>query len=251
MDQHVISERRGHVLEIRLDRPEKKNAITNAMYGALTAAFEAAEQDPEVRVLLLSGAGDAFTAGNDLGDFLAFAGAGGEPGGVPFIRRLARFAKPIVAAVHGAAVGIGTTLLLHCDIVVAARSTRLQLPFVSLGLVPEAASSLLLPRLAGQQRASELLLLGEPFDAEQALQLGLVNRVVGDDALMETGRALADRLAALPPEAVRETRALLRNDAVGVPERIEAELTVFSRRLASPEFREAATAFFEKRTPRF
>jgi enoyl-CoA hydratase/carnithine racemase len=248
---HVTWERRDRVLEVRLNRPDKRNALTDAMYRALLAAFDEAEADGAVRALLITGNGEAFTAGNDLNDFLAFAQRGAEPAAARFIRRLTRFAKPLLAAVHGAAVGIGTTLLLHCDLVVAAPSARLQLPFVNLGLVPEAASSLLLPRLVGLQRASEMLLLGEPIDAERALALGLVNRVVPEAELLPTARDLAAAIAARPPHAVRLTRALLRGDGEALRQRIDEELVAFNDQLASPELREAATAFLEKRKPDF
>ena len=248
MSELVLTERRGFVLEIRLNRPEKRNALTTAMYEALIAAFEAAARDPAIRVLLIVGNGEGFTAGNDLKEFLALAG-GGEPAAYRFIRLLARNEKPLVAAVQGAAVGLGTTLLLHCDLVVAARNARFQLPFVDLGLVPEAAATLLLPRLVGPARAAELLLLGEAFDADQALEFGLVNRVVEDGAELEAAQDLAQRLAGRPPEAVRQTRALLRRDAGQIEQRMAEEKQEFIRRLASPELREAATAFLEKRKP--
>jgi enoyl-CoA hydratase/carnithine racemase len=250
MGDHVIVEQREQVLEIRLNRPDKRNALTDAMYGSLIDAFQAAGSNPAIRAVVISGEGEGFTAGNDLNDFIAFAQSGGEPGAYRFLKALVRFEKPLIAAVRGAAVGIGTTLLLHCDLVVAARNSRFQLPFVNLGLVPEAGSSLLLPRLVGLQRASEMLLLGEAIDAETALQFGLVNRLVEDGLALETARGLASQIAAKPPGAIRETKRLVRLGSEA-EERIDAEMLVFRERLASPELREAAMAFFEKRKPDF
>ncbi len=249
MSDHVQIETRDRVLEVWLNRPEKRNALTSAMYERLIDAFDTAESDSRIRVLLIAGKGDGFSAGNDLNDFLSSA-SDGDPAAYRFIKRLAAFEKPLIAAVHGAAVGLGTTLLLHCDLVVAGASTRLQLPFVNLGLVPEAGSTLLLPRLIGLARASELLLLGLPIDAARALELGLVNRVVPDADLIETARGLAAEIAARPPGAIRLTKRLLRLES-GVAERIEVEMADFRRQLASPELREAATAFLEKRKPDF
>jgi enoyl-CoA hydratase/carnithine racemase len=241
--------RRGQVCEVRLNRPEKRNALTAAMYAALVDAFSETEADDEMRVLLLSGEGACFTAGNDLKDFLnAPAVVGPEHVISRFLRALSGFSKILIAAVHGPTVGIGATLLLHCDLVIAAaRSTKLILPFVQLGLVPEAASTLLLPRLIGQQRAAEVLLLGEPLDAAAAKECFLVNRVVDDEGLMDEARALADAAARQPPGAVRATKRLLRSaGSAEIAARIQEELTVFSARLASAEFAAAAQAFFGK-----
>lgn len=245
MSENVQVSSSEGVCELRLNRPEKRNALTLAMYDALTDSIAQAEADESVRVLLLTGAGAGFTAGNDIKDFLAGPTLEGEQGAVRFLRRLPAIRKLLVAAVHGSTVGIGVTLLLHCDLVVAARNTRFSLPFVQLGLVPEAASSLLLPRLLGHQRAMELLLLGTPFDAETAERFGLVNRVVDDGRLLEEGRALARSLAALPAGAMRATKQLLRSES-GVRARIEEELLAFQGRLESPEFRQAARAFLDK-----
>ena len=242
-------ERRGAVQVLRIWRPEKKNALTGEMYTLLTAGLRAAAADEGVRAVLLTGAPGVFTAGNDLGDFLQNPPAGEESPVFVFLQELVKFAKPLVAAVDGPAVGLGTTLLLHCDLVVAAVGTRFQLPFVKLGLVPEAGSSLLLPRLAGLQRASEWLLLGEPFGAEEARAAGLVNRVVQAAELEPTALALAEALAARPPEAARLTKELLRGP---LREEIAAamgrENARFVERLASDEAREAFLAFLAKRT---
>ncbi len=250
MSEQVIVTRDAAVCEVRLNRPGKRNALTLEMYGALADALASFEADERLRVLLLSGEGACFTAGNDLRDFLS-----GPPLDAPdhptvrFVRALAGLTKAAVAAVHGPTVGLGVTLLLHCDLVVAAeRSTRLIAPFVTLGLVPEAASTLLLPALMGHQRAAEMLLLGEPFDAEAARQWGLVNRVVADESLMEEARTLARALACRPPEALRATKRLLRRGRThDVSGRMDEELREFAVRVKSGEFEAAARAFFEKR----
>jgi enoyl-CoA hydratase/carnithine racemase len=248
MSDHVLVSQTGGVCELRLNRPEKRNAITVAMYDALWDAVVRAEADEAVRVILLSGAGASFTAGNDLGDFLSAAAAGQDRGAPRFIRLLPKIRKVLIAAVHGSTVGVGVTLLLHCDLVVAARSVRLSMPFVKLGLVPEAGSSLLLPRLIGHQRAAELLLLGTPFDAATALNMGLVNRVVEDDVLHEEARALAQTVAGQPAGALHAAKQLLRSET-GVTARIEEELQAFQERLSSAEFKSAAQAFFSKGRP--
>ncbi len=252
MTQHVVVEIADHVLRIELARPEKRNALTPEMYAALADALSRAEGDPAVRVVLLHGKPDCFCAGNDLKDFLERVPGAGEPPAHRFLRRIAAATKPLVAAVGGPAVGIGTTMLLHCDLVYAAPGTRFQLPFVSLGLVPEAASSLLLPAIAGYQRAAELLLLGRPFDAEKALAAGFVTAVVPEAELLGRARAAAGELAALPPASVRATKELMkRAQAQPVAARIAEEAAIFGERLTSPEAKEALTAYFEKRKPDF
>ncbi len=248
----IRTEQDGPVRIVTIDRPEKKNAFTSTMYSALTDALTSAQTDASVRVVLLRGTDGAFTAGNDLRDFLASPPSGADSPVVRFLYALTEMQKPLIAAVEGPAIGIGTTLLLHCDLVYASRSAVFALPFVALGLCPEAASSLLLPRLVGLQRATELLLLGEVFDAEHAHAIGIVNEVLEPDALY--GRALdrAQRLAALPPAALRASRALLRDGLrEEVTERLETELEIFATRLVSPEAREALSAFVEKRPPDF
>jgi enoyl-CoA hydratase/carnithine racemase len=241
----------GPVLEIVFNRPEKKNALTGAMYAAVVDAFRHADADASIRVVLLTGTGDTFTSGNDIKDFQSRAATNEAIYASPFLAALSTLATPLVAAVNGAAVGVGTTMLAHADLVIAARSARFVMPFTSLGLVPEAASSLLFPRLVGHQRASALLLMGEALDAETAHDWGLVYQVVPDDALMQTARAVAARLAALPPEAVRQTKNLIKNGQQDVPGRIAEELVLFRERLRSPEAAEAFAAFVEKRKPDF
>jgi enoyl-CoA hydratase/carnithine racemase len=235
------------VCEIRLNRPEKRNAITLEMYRLLTGALHGANVDDGVRVILLSGAGASFTAGNDLNDFLTGPSLNEDHDAARFIRTLPAIRKVTIAAVHGSTVGIGVTLLLHCDLVVAARSTRLAVPFVQLGLVPEAASSMLLPRLIGHQRAAEMLLLGTPVDAMSAHAMGIVNRVVEDDVLMSEARALALKVAQQPAGALLATRRLLRSGTATVLDRIEEELDAFRTQLDSGEFKNAAQAFLDKR----
>jgi enoyl-CoA hydratase/carnithine racemase len=248
----ILVERHGAIQRIRMNRPEKKNALTAAMYAAFAQAIRDADAEPGVRVMLIDGAGEAFTAGNDLADFLAFApGAGPRPVS-DFLQTFSRAAKPIVAAVHGVAVGVGTTMLAHCDLVYAAEGTKLSTPFVNLGLCPENASSFLLPAILGYQRAAELLLLGEPFDAAKAREFGLVNAVVPAAELAATAAAAAEKLAAKPPESLRLTKRLLRR--AWMPEieaALAAETKAFGERLASPEAKEAFSAFLEKRKPDF
>jgi enoyl-CoA hydratase/carnithine racemase len=248
MSEHVQVEWEGAVLAITLARPERRNAITVAMYAALADAIEQAAADPDVRVITLRGLGEDFTAGNDLGDFLQALPQDGED--IPvwrLLRALARNPVPLVAAVHGNAVGIGTTMLFHCDLVIADEGTRFLMPFVDLGLVPEAASSLLLPRLAGRRRAARYLLLGEPFGVEEAREFGLVSHVVagGLDQALE---GVVAALLAKPKEALRLTQGLLRRACEEeVLERMGLENGHFSERLTSPEVRDAITAFFERK----
>ncbi|HXH02451.1 MAG TPA: enoyl-CoA hydratase [Candidatus Competibacteraceae bacterium] len=250
--QQILTELQDGVLHVILNRPEKKNALTNAMYDALRAALERAEADPAVRVVLFSGSGGSFTAGNDLGDFLNAPPQDEHSPVFRFLLAASRASKPLAAAVAGAAVGIGTTLLLHCELVYCAPGSRFQMPFVNLGLCPEAASSLLLPARLGHARAAELLLLGESFGAEQALAWGLVNAVVDGDQLLTHAVERCQALAAQPPAAVRLTKALLkRAQAQAVAETIALEGRHFAERLQSPEAKEAFQAFFEKRRPDF
>jgi enoyl-CoA hydratase/carnithine racemase len=247
----VLVTQAGPVLEVLFNRPEKKNALTGAMYAAVVDAFHRADEDPAIRVVLLSGAGDTFTSGNDIKDFQSRAATNEASHASPFLAALSSLATPLVAAVNGAAIGVGTTMLAHADLVIAARSARFVMPFTSLGLVPEAASSLLFPRLVGHQRASALLLLGDPMDADTAQAWGFVNQVVADADLMTAARSVAARLAALPPAAVRQTKDLIKNGRDDVPGRIEQELVMFRDRLRSPEATEAFQAFVEKRKPDF
>jgi enoyl-CoA hydratase/carnithine racemase len=246
MSAGVEVQREGAVLVAAFARPEKKNAITGAMYEALMGAMDEAERDAGVGALVLAGRGGVFTAGNDIADFLAIA-AGGRDGKVfpasRFVSRLADFEKPLIAAVDGLAVGVGTTLLFHCDLVYASPAARFHMPFVNLGLVPEAGSSLLAPQRFGRAKAAELLMLAEPFDAEAALALGFINAILPADSLLTHTVGKAALLASKPRSALLTTRRLLRGDIGALKARIAEESEAFSVALASPEARAAFMAF--------
>ena len=248
----ILAEQKDGILHIRINRPEKKNALTLAMYNAMSAALLAGETDAAVRVLLFSGSSGHFTAGNDLGDFLNAPPDGEDSPVFRFLKALIAAQKPVVAAVQGVAVGIGTTMLLHCDLVYAAPSARFQLPFVNLGLTPEAASSLILPQLMGHRRAAELLLLADTFDAQRACAAGLVNAVVAEDDVEGVAWSKAQQLAGKAPEALRLGKEVMKRwPAAAVRQAMSAEGEIFIDRLHSPEAREAMTAFFERRPPRW
>ena len=250
--EHIRTERSEGVLRIAFNRPEKKNAITAPMYQGLVDALIEAQAEAAVRVVLVHGTPGAFTAGNDLHDFLANPPRDESHPGFLFLRALKDFAKPILAAVSGPAVGIGTTMLLHCDLVYAAPSARFALPFVNLALCPEAASSYLLARIAGYARAAEILLLGEPFGAEHALEIGLVNAIVPEEKLLDAALAIALGLARKPPASVQATKALMRQALMpDIDRAMAAENRVFRERLVSAEAKEAFAAFLEKRAPDF
>lgn len=241
----------GGVLTVTMARPDKKNAITNAMYGAMADALERAEGDSAIRAVLFQGDGDSFTAGNDLADFAAVSrGVQGERHVTRFLAGLARATRPLVAAVQGNAVGIGTTMLLHCDLVYLAPTARLITPFVNLALVPEAASTYLLPQRIGHARAYAMFALGEPVEAETAVSIGLANAVVPLADLRAKARAAADALAKRPFGSLQHTKALMRD-----PARISAQMAregeIFQERLMSAEAREAFAAFAERRQPDF
>jgi len=253
MDAHVLVERKADgLLSIMLARPERRNAITVAMYAALADAIEGAADDTSVRLITLEGQGEDFTSGNDLGDFLQAMPEPGSGEDLPvwrLLRALARNQVPTVAAVHGNAVGIGTTMLFHCDFVLAEDGCRFVMPFVDLGLVPEAASSLLFPRLAGRRNAARHLLLGEPFGAAEARAMGLASHVVPQGQLKGALAGLIAALLAKPPEALRQTQRLLRREDVQeVLERMELENGHFAERLQSDEVKQAITAFFAARS---
>jgi enoyl-CoA hydratase/carnithine racemase len=249
---HVIVETRERVTRIELNRPEKKNALSPQMYAALAKALADADADAQVRAVLIHGQSGCFTSGNDVKDFLELERAPGDSPASGFLRAIAAAQKPIVAAVGGPAVGVGTTMLLHFDLIYAAPNARFQLPFVPLGLLPEAASSLLLPMIAGYQRAAELLLLGRPFTAEKALAAGIVTEIVPEAELLGRAREAALALAMLPPASVRITKELMKRGlALAVRDRMQEELGLFGERLRSPEAKEALSAFMEKRKPDF
>jgi enoyl-CoA hydratase/carnithine racemase len=247
MSELVKIERDGGVLVVTLARPEKKNALTGAMYEKLIAAFAEASSNDAIGAVMIEGGGGVFSAGNDIGDFLAIALAPGaamkDAPGVRFIYALARFAKPLVAAVDGAAIGIGATLCLHCDLVYASPAARFHMPFVDLGLAPEAGSSLLVPQRFGRARAGEALLLCEPFDAEAARSAGLVNAIVEADALHDHALAKAKALAAKPRQALLAARRLIRGDQSALIARMDEEVELFSAGIKSPEARAAFMAF--------
>jgi len=243
----ISSHQEGATLSIHIDRPAKRNALTAEMYAAMAAALAQAEQDDAIRTVIFSGEGDNFCAGNDLADFIARPPIGTDPPVFRFIRGLATASKILVAAVQGNAIGIGTTMLLHCDFVLAEENAVFQMPFVDLALVPEAASSLLVPNLIGQRRAAELLLLGERVDAGRAFELGLVTRVVPAGRALPEAHRLAARLAEKPAGALRATKILMKSPMRDVQGRIEEENVAFSARLQTPELREIIARFFRAR----
>lgn len=248
----ILTHSEGGVATITFNRPERKNSITAAMYGLLADALEAAEQDAACRVVVLQGSETVFSAGNDIGDFLNHPPSGEDAPVFRFLRRLAAFPKPLLAAVCGPAVGVGTTVLFHCDLVYAGDNAAFSMPFVNLGLVPEAASSLLVPRMFGHHRAAEALLLGEPFMAEAALEVGLVNRVVPPSEANALAQAQARKLAAKPLTSLIATKRLMKQDLLPeIDKRMSEEAATFGRMLTEPAAREAFGAFMDKRRPDF
>jgi enoyl-CoA hydratase/carnithine racemase len=240
------------VMTITINRVEKKNSLTAAMYGSLADALDSAARDAAVRVVVIQGHELIFSAGNDINDFLSLPPDTSDAPVFRFLRLLSTFAKPLVAAVCGPAVGIGTTLLLHCDLVYAGDNAAFSMPFVNLGLCPEAASSLLVPQLMGHQRAAEALLLGEPFTAETALEVGLINRIVPPAQVNALAQMQAQKLAAKPLSSLLETKRLMKlGNAPVIAGRIAEEISSFGRMLREPAAREAFTAFVEKRRPDF
>ena len=249
MIRALTSER---IARIEIHRPDKKNAFTGEMYVQLGEALAAAAQNREARVVLLHGSRDCFTSGNDVADFLKPKPAGVEAPIWKLFRALPSMPKPVVAAVAGPAIGIGSTMLLHCDLVYAGESARFHLPFVPLGITPEFGSTLLLPLVAGYQRAAELLFLGQPFTAQKAKEVGMVTEVVPDAEVLERAEKVAAQLAALPPESLRLTKQLLKSaQGAALEARIAEETRIFTQRLSSPEAKEAMSAFLEKRKPDF
>ncbi len=248
MSDHIITERRGAVQVIRFNRAEKKNAFTRAMYAAMAAALTSGDADDAVRAHVFLGTPGAFSAGNDLGDFLAVATGGAHGGEVmDFLLALATAAKPVLAGVDGLAIGIGTTIHFHCDLTFATPASSFRTPFVDLGLVPEAGSSLAAPRIMGHQRAFALLGLGEAFSAAMAVEAGFVRAVIDEDKLEETVIAAAQTLAAKPREALKIARDLVRGPREDVVARIREESKLFAERLRSDEARAAFMAFMAKK----
>ena len=249
-DTIAITDLEGGVRLITLNRPEKKNALTGAMYDAMRAALAEADASEGIGAVVFAGQPGMFSAGNDLADFMGSAAGGfSASSALAFIRQLARTRTPMVAAIDGIAVGIGATLSLHCDLVYASPAARLRMPFVELGLVPEAASSYLLPRRVGRLKATELLLLSSPLDADEALALGLVNAVLPADMILEQAIAQAAKLAALPRGALAASRALIRGDQAQVEAALEAEARAFDAQLRSPESQERLAAFLTRAKP--
>lgn len=253
MSEHIHLEREQGLLTLRMDREDKKNALTRAMYGALADALDAADEDRSVRAVLITGSETCFTSGNDVADFIQAPPSGLDSEVFRFMKALFDFSKPVVAAVSGPAVGIGTTLLLHCDLVYVARDAKLKMPFVNLGLCPEYGSSLILPRLLGHARAAELLLLGEAFTGEQAASWGIANEALEDGAAtLARAREMAQRFEQLAPSAVAVSKRLMREPGREELRRVimeEGEL--FGQRLRTPEAIEALSAFMQRRKPDF
>jgi enoyl-CoA hydratase/carnithine racemase len=248
----IVTERSNGIRRVQLNRPEKKNALTAAMYTRLADIFSEAAEDEETRVVLWHSAGDAFSSGNDVGDFLKNPPGSGESPETRLMDAFIRLDKPIVVAVQGAAVGAGTTMLTHCDVVYAGESARFQLPFINLALVPEFGSSSSLPARIGYLQAAELYLLGEPFGAARAAELGVVTRVVPDQQLFATATETAQKLAAKPGGALRASKRLLKQGFIDqVKAAIKLEMQEFSERVRSAEAKEALSAFLEKRHPNF
>ncbi len=248
----IITQRSGGILRVELNRPEKKNAMTSSMYATLADLFSDAATDEGIRVVLWHGAGDSFCAGNDVEDFLKNPPGPGESPQARLMNALTDFDKPLIAAVHGAAVGGGTTMLTHCDFVYAGESAKFQMPFVNLALVPEFGSTYSVPARIGYIRAAELILLGLPFDARRAAELGFVTQVVSDQNLLATATATAQKLTAKPAGALQACKRLMkRSSRERIKEAMKAENEEFSTRLHSADTKEALTAFLEKRSPNF
>lgn len=250
----ILTSKSNGILTIEFNRPDKKNAITAAMYQTMADALKEAEADPAVRAILIAGKPEIFTAGNDLEDFMKNSSqdAIGERPVTQFMVNLSRASKPVIAAVAGAAVGIGTTMLMHCDLIYAADNAKFSMPFTQLGLCPEFASSMLLPQIAGYPRAAEKLLLGEAFSAKDAYEMGLVTRVVPADELRAFANAQATRLATLPASSLRATKSLMKSaQTAAIDAQMMEENKYFGTMLSAPEAKEAFAAFFQKRKPDF
>lgn len=248
----ILTSKANGILTITFNRPEKKNAITAAMYQIIADALKGAETDAEISAILITGKQGIFTAGNDLDDFLQNPPQSVDSPVYQFIQSLIHATKPVIAAVTGPAVGIGTTLLLHCDFVYAADNAKFSMPFAKLGLCPEFASSLLLPQIAGYQRAAEKLMLGEAFSAEEAYTMGFVNKILPPDEVLTYAKAQAAKLVQLPISSLRATKRLMKSKlTAAIENQIVEESILFGEMLVSKEAKEAFIAFFEKRKPDF
>jgi len=251
MSQDITKALNDRVVTITISRPKKKNALTLDMYTKLTEFINDACSSSEVKIIRLKGSEDSFTSGNDLNDFLNNPPNDENSPVFQFMKSLSSAEKPVVAEVNGLAIGIGTTLLLHCDLVYSSIDSRFQLPFINLGLVPEFASSLMLPLLSGHQKAAELLMIGDQFDAKTAKEIGLINNYFPANKLSKRVNEVIENLASKPPIALRETKRLLKSNNALINKVIENEGKVFRDQLLGPEVKEAITAFFEKRKPKF
>ena len=250
MTDFIRTERDGRILTIAIDRPDKKNALTHAMYAAMAAGLEEAHADAQIRCVIVTGAGDSFTAGNDLGDFAAGL-PDGKPPVVRFLEAIVHCDKPVLAAVNGPAVGVGLTMLLHSDLVYASETATFRSPFPHLGVVPEAGSSLLLPMAVGNAWANDIFIAGRVLTAQEALSAGLVSRGFPSAIFMDECRRIAAVVAAQAPNAMRETKRLIRANRAAVIERMAREGAIFNAQLKSPEFMTAAMAYMQKRLPEF
>ena len=250
MPEQICVERDGRVLTIVINRPDKRNALTHAMYAAIADALQLAHEDPQVRCVIVTGAGDSFTAGNDLGDFAAGL-PDAKPPVIRFLEHIINCDKPVMAAVNGPAVGVGLTMLLHSDLVYASETATFRAPFPHLGVVPEAGSSLLLPMAVGAAWANDIFIAGRVLNAAEALSAGLVSRVFPPASLMDECRKIAARVAAQAPNAMRETKRLIRSNRQAVFERMATESAIFNAQLKSPEFAVAAAAYMQRRLPEF
>lgn len=251
MTDHVLIDQQDSIRIIKLNRPEKKNALTIAMYDEISNALQDADADPNTRAIILTTAGEDFTSGNDLMDFMANPDLDETNGPARFIYQIAKQKKPLIAAVEGLAVGVGATMLLHCDFVYMSNQASLIFPFINLALVPEAGSSLLLPRLIGHTKAAEMLMLGEPVSAETADSLGMVTRLCEVGGSLDLALITAKKLASKAPEALLKTKALMTNGNQDLHSQMGQELLSFKERLQSPELAEAIQAFMQKRAPSF
>jgi len=252
MSEAILIQQDNHILQLSMNRPEKKNAITSAMYATLAEQLENANANADVRVVIIKGEGGSFTSGNDLNDFLQNPATDESSSVSKFLRAIASFQKPLIASVEGVAIGIGTTMLLHCDFVYASTNARFQMPFVNLALVPEAASSYLLPQLMGQRKAADLLLLSKTFDAQEAKELNIINESSSPEDLNALTMQTAASLVQKAPEAVRLSKMLLKQgNASVIAETMKTEGALFRERLQSPEAMEVMQAFMQKRKPDF
>jgi enoyl-CoA hydratase/carnithine racemase len=248
----IVTEHSGSILRIQFNRPAKRNAMTSAMYVALAGIFNEAANDESIRVVLWHGAGDSFSAGNDIEDFLKNPPGPGESPQASLMKAFVNFDKPVVAAVQGAAIGGGTTMLTHCDFIYAGESAKFQMPFINLAVVPEFGSSCSVPARIGHLRAAELILLGAPFDARRAAELGLVTQVVPDQSLLSTATATAQKLAAKPASALQASKRLMKQPfREQIKAAMKAENQEFSAQVRSADAKEAFSAFLEKRKPDF